>query len=206
MKQYGFYIDSSKCTGCKTCQLACKDYRDLDVKRNYRRVYEYAGGSFVQDGDTWIQNDVFSYYLSIACNHCSNPACVKVCPSGAMHKRQEDGFVVVNEEVCIGCQHCSNACPYGAPQFSKEKGHMTKCDGCYERVADGKQPMCVESCPLRALEFGEIQVLREKYGTTADVAPLPSSHLTLPNIVIKLNKNAKPTGDTTGYLANPQEV
>ena len=83
---------------------------------------------------------------------------------------------------------------------------MTKCDGCYERVADGKQPMCVESCPLRALEFGEIQVLREKYGTTADVAPLPSSHLTLPNIVIKLNKNAKPTGDTTGYLANPQEV
>jgi DMSO reductase iron-sulfur subunit len=178
----------------------------LDVKRNYRRVYEYAGGGFVQDGDTWIQNDVFSYYLSIACNHCSNPACVKVCPSGAMHKRQEDGLVVVNEEVCIGCQHCSNACPYGAPQFSKEKGHMTKCDGCYERVADGKQPMCVESCPLRALEFGEIQVLREKYGTTADVAPLPSSHLTLPNIVIKLNKNAKPTGDTTGYLANPQEV
>lgn len=206
MKQYGFYIDSSKCTGCKTCQLACKDYRDLDVKRNYRRVYEYAGGSFVQDGDTWIQNDVFSYYLSIACNHCSNPACVKVCPSGAMHKRQEDGLVVVNEEVCIGCQHCSNACPYGAPQFSKEKGHMTKCDGCYERVADGKQPICVESCPLRALEFGEIQVLREKYGTTADVAPLPSSHLTLPNIVIKLNKNAKPTGDATGYLANPKEV
>ncbi len=206
MKQYGFYIDSSKCTGCKTCQLACKDYRDLDVKRNYRRVYEYAGGGFVQDGDTWIQNDVFSYYLSIACNHCSNPACVKVCPSGAMHKRQEDGLVVVNVEVCIGCQHCANACPYGAPQFSPEKGHMTKCDGCYERVGEGKQPMCVDSCPLRALEFGEIHVLREKYGMTADVAPLPSSHLTLPNIVIKLNKNAKPTGDTTGYLANPKEV
>ncbi|MEJ6123883.1 dimethylsulfoxide reductase subunit B [Vibrio sp. 2-Bac 85] len=206
MKQYGFYIDSSKCTGCKTCQLACKDYRDLGIKQNYRRVYEYEGGSFVQNGDTWLQKDVFSYYLSIACNHCSDPACVKVCPSGAMHKRDEDGFVVVDEDVCIGCQHCSNACPYGAPQFNKEAGHMTKCDGCYERVAEGKQPMCVESCPLRALEFGEIHILREKYGTNADVAPLPSSSLTLPNIVIKLNKNAKPTGDTTGFLANPKEV
>ncbi|MFA0724765.1 4Fe-4S dicluster domain-containing protein, partial [Vibrio sp. 10N.222.49.E5] len=105
-------------------------------------------------------------------------------------------LVVVDESVCIGCQHCSNACPYGAPQYNAKKGHMTKCDGCYQRVSEGKQPICVESCPLRALEFGEINTLREKYGSGADVAPLPSSTETLPNIVIKLNKNAKPTGDT----------
>jgi Fe-S-cluster-containing dehydrogenase component len=123
-----------------------------------------------------------------------------------MHKRSEDGLVIVDQDVCIGCQHCSNACPYGAPQFNKQKGYMTKCDGCYERVAQGKQPICVESCPLRALEFGEIEKLREKHGVNADVAPLPSSHLTLPNIVIELNKNSKPTGDTSGFLANPKEV
>ncbi len=93
------FIATTKCTGCKTCQLACKDTRDLDVKINYRRVYEYAGGGFVQDGDTWIQKDVFAYYLSIACNHCTKPACVQVCPSGAMHKRKEDGLVVVDEDV-----------------------------------------------------------------------------------------------------------
>ncbi|MNI94139.1 Anaerobic dimethyl sulfoxide reductase chain B [compost metagenome] len=98
------------------------------------------------------------------------------------------------------------ACPYGAPQYNAEKGHMTKCDGCYERVADGKQPICVESCPLRALEFGPIEALRAKYGVLAEVAPLPAAALTKPNIVIKPNRHARPCGDTTGYLANPKEV
>ncbi|WP_028864827.1 DMSO/selenate family reductase complex B subunit [Psychromonas aquimarina] len=204
MKQYGFYIDSSKCTGCKTCQLSCKDNKDLDIGVNFRRVYEYAGGDWLKEGEIYRQS-VYSYYLSIACNHCDQPACTKVCPSGAMHKR-EDGFVVVDEKTCIGCKYCSMACPYGAPQYNEEKGHMTKCDGCFERVEQGMQPVCVGSCPLRALEFGPIAQLREKYGTNADVAPLPSSLTTKPNIVIKQNRNARPTDDQSGHLANPKEV
>ncbi|OUF75641.1 anaerobic dimethyl sulfoxide reductase chain B [Escherichia coli] len=154
--QYGFFIDSSRCTGCKTCELACKDFKDLGPEVSFRRIYEYAGGDWQEDNGVWHQN-VFAYYLSISCNHCDDPACTKVCPSGAMHKR-EDGFVVVDEDVCIGCRYCHMACPYGAPQYNAEKGHMTKCDGCYSRVAEGKQPICVESCPLRALEFGPIEV------------------------------------------------
>ena len=149
--------------------------------------------------------NVFAYYLSIACNHCEDPACTKVCPSGAMHKR-DDGLVVVNEEVCIGCRYCHMACPYGAPQYNAAKGHMTKCDGCHTRVADGKKPICVVSCPLRALDFGPIEELRQKHGQLAAVAPLPSAHFTKPSIVIKPNANSRPTGDTTGYLANPKEV
>jgi anaerobic dimethyl sulfoxide reductase subunit B (iron-sulfur subunit) len=95
--QYGFFIDSARCTGCKTCELACKDYKNLTPDVSFRRIYEYAGGDWQEDNGVWQQN-VFAYYLSIACNHCEDPACTKVCPSGAMHKR-DDGFVVVNEEV-----------------------------------------------------------------------------------------------------------
>ena len=76
----------------------------------------------------------------------------------------------------------------------------------HERVADGKKPICVESCPLRALDFGPIDELRQKHGQLAAVAPLPSAHFTKPSIVIKPNANARPCGDTTGYLANPKEV
>lgn len=203
-KQYGFFIDSSRCTGCKTCMLACKDYKDLPPEINFRRVYEYAGGAWVAEGDTWRQ-DVFAYYTSIACNHCADPACIKVCPTGAMHKR-EDGFVVIDEDVCIGCKSCVLACPYGAPQFNAVKGHTTKCDGCYSRVADGMKPICVEACPLRALDFGPIDALRAEHGTLAAVAPLPSADYTSPSIVIKPNRKARPVGDRDGFLANPSEV
>lgn len=78
--QYGFFIDSSRCTGCKTCELACKDFKDLGPEVSFRRIYEYAGGDWQEDNGVWHQN-VFAYYLSISCNHCDDPACTKVCPA-----------------------------------------------------------------------------------------------------------------------------
>ena len=138
MKQYGFYFDSDRCTGCKTCELACKDYKDLGTDVNFRRIYEYTGGTWNQQSDGCWHQDVFAYYMSISCNHCANPACTAVCPTGAMHKN-EDGFVIVNEETCIGCRYCHMACPYDAPQYDAQKGHMTKCDGCYSRVKAGQK-------------------------------------------------------------------
>ncbi|HHE3576431.1 DMSO/selenate family reductase complex B subunit [Pasteurella multocida] len=203
--QYGFYFDSDRCTGCKTCELACKDYKDLDTNVNFRRIYEYAGGDWQQQANGCWQHNVFAYYLSISCNHCDNPACVSVCPTGAMHKT-EDGFVIVNEAICIGCRYCHMACPYDVPQYDAMKGHMTKCDGCHSRILEGKKPICVDACPLRALDFAPIDELRKTYGDLAAIAPLPSPEHTAPNLVIKTNKNARPTGDTTGFLANPREV
>ena len=205
MKQYGFFVDSSKCTGCKTCQVSCKDEKDQNVGPKFRRVYEYGGGIWQKQGKTWVQ-DVFNYYLSISCNHCTEPACVSGCPTGAMHKRKEDGLVVVNQETCVGCRYCEMRCPYGAPQYDAEKKVMSKCDGCYERVAEGKKPVCVDSCPQRALDFDEIQVLRERHGTQNAIAPLPDPGFTQPNLIVKPHSNARSTGDTTGAIQNPEEV
>ena len=195
MKQYGFYFDSERCTGCKTCELACKDYKDLGTDVNFRRIYEYTGGNWSQLADGCWHQDVFAYYMSISCNHCSAPACTKVCPTGAMHKN-EDGFVIVNEEICIGCRYCHMACPYDAPQY----------DGCYSRVKAGQKPICVDACPLRALDFAPIDELRVKYGDQASIAPLPPADITYPNLVVKPNKNSRPSGDTSGFLGNPREV
>ena len=205
MEQYGFYFDSERCTGCKTCELACKDYKDLGTDVNFRRIYEYTGGNWNQQADDCWHQDVFAYYMSISCNHCENPACTAVCPTGAMHKN-EDGFVIVNEETCIGCRYCHMACPYDAPQYDAQKGHMTKCDGCYSRVKAGQKPICVDACPLRALDFAPIDELRAKYGEQASIAPLPPAEITHPNLVVKPNKNSRPSGDTSGFLGNPREV
>ena len=203
--QYGFYINSSKCTGCKTCQLSCKDEKDNSLGIHFRRVYEYGGGDWQQVDGIW-QNNTFTYYLSISCNHCEQPTCVQGCPTGAMHKREQDGLVVVNQDICIGCRYCEMRCPYGAPQYDQQKKVMSKCDGCYERVAEGLKPVCVESCPQHALDFDEIGKLREQYGDERNIAPLPNSQLTNPNIVIKPHAQAKASGDTLGKVLNPEEV
>ncbi|RRD54145.1 4Fe-4S dicluster domain-containing protein, partial [Escherichia coli] len=134
--------------------------------------------------------------------HCADPACTKVCPTGAMHKRTQDGLVVVDEQICIGCRYCEMACPYGAPQYNSEKKHMTKCDGCYELIEQNKKPLCVSSCPLRALDFGPIDELREKYGDITYIAPLPQSSFTQPSITINPNPHGKPTSEYRGTIVN----
>ena len=204
-KQYGFYIDTSKCTGCNTCRIACKDFYDLDLGVNFRRVNEYEGGNWAKTREGW-HPDIFAYYVSISCNHCEQPACTKACPTGAMHKRNEDGLVVVDQSVCIGCRYCEMACPYGAPQFDANKKVMSKCDGCFERIPLGRKPICVEACPMRAIEFDTVENLRAKYGVLAGIAPLPSPEKTKPSLVIGSNRKARPCGDNSGNLQNKLEV
>lgn len=195
MTQYGFYFDASKCTGCKTCMVACKDKNNLPVGMNFRRVTEFSGGNWRQDRATgaWHQ-DAFAYYLSISCNECSDPACVKVCPTKAHFKRAEDGLVLIDPKKCIGCGACLAACPYGAPQHDREARKMRKCDTCLDRREKGLNPVCVDACPQRALDFGPIDELRKKYGDCAAIAPLPDVSVTKPNLVIHPTKSAKKPG------------
>ena len=205
-KQLGFYLDQTACTGCKACQIACKDKNNLPVGINWRRVAEYSGGTWSQDEseDTFKPN-VFTYYTSVACNHCEDPICIRVCPTKAMHKG-EDGIVSIDASVCIGCRYCEWACPYSAPQFRADKGVMSKCNFCQDFLAEGREPACVSACPSRVLDFGEIDDLRKKHGDRADIEPLPDPSITKPNLVITPHKDAQRSGQGQGALANPNEV
>ena len=205
MTQKAFFLHGQRCTGCKTCQLACADYHDLSKEFWYRRVYEVCDGSWKQDSDGCWTADTFAYYTSVACNHCDNPACTKVCPTTAMHKDPETGLVTVDADKCIGCGYCHMACPYNAPRVDREKGHSVKCDGCAERVAEGKMPICVEACPMHALEFGDVDEMKKK-GEQADFAPLPEKKYTSPNLYATASKHAVPSGSEKGKVMNPLEV
>lgn len=182
MGQKGFYYDMTICTGCKTCQIACKDKNNLKVGPIFRKVYHFEGGKYPKP---------WSYPLSISCNHCDHPKCVENCPTGALSKRQKDGIVTHDKEKCIGCRLCTWSCPYGAPQYLEEEGKAGKCDMCADLLDKGEEAICVSACLMRALHIGEIEELRQKYGKVADVNGLPDSGITQPNLVITLSKEAE---------------
>ncbi|MFF0745517.1 DMSO/selenate family reductase complex B subunit [Streptomyces sp. NPDC004111] len=203
-EQLGFYFDQSLCTGCKACQIACKDKHDLPLGVNWRRVAEYAGGTWQETGDTFTPH-IFTSYVSVSCNHCDNPVCVTVCPTTAMSKGP-DGIVAVDESKCVGCRYCEWACPYSAPQFNEETGHMSKCDMCADHRDRGEDPACVAACPSRALDWGPIGALRARHGRTAGVEPLPDASVTRPNLVITPHRDAQRPGSGTGTVVNEREI
>lgn len=207
-EQLAFYFDSSACTACKACMSACKDKNDLPVGVNYRRVMEYGGGSWVPHSDypeIMVPNNVYSYAISTACMHCSNPLCMDACPAQAIFKRS-DGVVWIDEDKCIGCRYCEWACPYSGPQYDETKDVMVKCDFCMDLLAAGQNPACVDACVMRAIDFGSMEELQEKYGTVTSIEPWPDPEITEPCIVITPHKHAQRCGEGTGEIISASEV
>lgn len=180
-RQIGFFVDATRCIACRTCEVACKDFNDAAVGRRIRKLRTFEGGDFPA---------VFAYNISMSCNHCEAPLCVRGCPAGAYTKRERDGIVVHDARRCIGCRYCTCLCPYGAPQYDPREGRVRKCNLCVEELDNGNSPVCVTSCPMRAIEIGPLDEIAARPGATIAIAGLPSAALTGPATRYKVRKEA----------------
>jgi Fe-S-cluster-containing dehydrogenase component len=170
-KKLGLVIDLDICVGCHACAVACKEWNDggqfgpLPDENPYgkeplgvwfNRVHSY------EVEPTHDRNQAMTVHFPRSCLHCETPDCVTVCPTGASYKRAEDGIVLIDEDKCIGCKLCSWACPYGAREYSEQRGVMQKCTLCVDRIYNesfdeiDRQPACVMACPTRARHFGDL--------------------------------------------------
>jgi len=179
--QLAFFFDQTRCTGCYTCVVACKDWHDVPAgPASWMRVATTERGKYPHP---------FVAFLSTPCYHCAEPACVPACPVDAISKRHQDGIVVVDGDACLGkdtCQLCLEACPYQAPQFGAEdNAKMQKCDLCLERWAESKQPICVAGCPMQALDAGPIDEMEAKYGKIHEAEGLKYDERLHPSVIYK---------------------
>jgi len=167
-KKLGLVIDLDTCVGCQACATSCKEWNTLGRSGPLSDSDAYGA----DPGGVWL-NRVHTYEVGIgpesrtvhfprSCLHCEQAACVTVCPTGASYKRVEDGIVLVNPDLCIGCKLCSWACPYGAREYDQVDGTMKKCTLCVDRiynetmVEEDRVPACVRACPTGARHFGDL--------------------------------------------------
>jgi formate dehydrogenase iron-sulfur subunit len=177
----GFFTDTSLCIGCKACEVACKEWNGLpSLSRelsgqsydNTRMLGESAwrhvafieqrvavdGPQSASEGDG--RNQLRWLMSSDVCKHCTEAACLDVCPTGSLF-RTEFGSVVVQEDICNGCGYCVPACPFGVIERREDDGRVFKCTLCYDRLRSGMQPACSQACPTDSIQFGRLDDLRD---------------------------------------------
>jgi Fe-S-cluster-containing dehydrogenase component len=167
-KRLGLVIDLDTCVGCHACAVNCKEW---NTGGYHAPLTDFAPYDRDPDG-VWF-NRIHGFeagegaagrtvYFPKSCLHCDDAPCVTVCPTGASYKRGEDGIVLVDESMCIGCKLCSWACPYGAREFDTDVGVMKKCTLCIDRIYNenlpeaSRVPACVSTCPASARHFGDL--------------------------------------------------
>ena len=147
-RKLAFVVDLDRCIGCKGCQIACHMENGTALGVNRIQVR--------QVGPFGVFPDLEMYFLPAMCQQCEDPSCVRVCPTGAIYKNEEDGVVLLDTDKCIGCQSCNRACPYHVNTFSLSRNQMDKCTLCAESRAAGSGPACVRNCSGRALHWGDL--------------------------------------------------
>jgi len=148
IKKYGFVIDVARCIDCRACLVACSV--ENKVPEDHTRIWVHdlqVQGEFPNLSQTFVPYN---------CMHCDNPPCTEVCVSRATYKDPQTGLVLVDQEACIGCGYCVDACPYGARYLDKQRGVVDKCNGCLQRIEVGQQPACVATCVGGSRMFGDL--------------------------------------------------
>lgn len=173
-KQHGFYFNADRCISCHACEAACSEKNDLPPHLAFRSVGYIEGGSY--PAYTRLN-------ISMACNHCDNPVCLKGCPTRAYTKFAEYGAVLQDPDICFGCGYCTWVCPYNAPQLDTKAGHVSKCNMCVDRLEVGLKPACASACLAGALDFGIVETKPDNRDQLETRIPgFPTPEITHPNI------------------------
>ena len=179
-KQHGFHFTADNCIGCHACEAACSEKNDLPAHLSFRSVGYVEGGSYP---------DFKRMNISMACNHCDNPVCMKGCPTKAYTKHAEYGAVLQDPETCFGCGYCTWVCPYNAPQLDPIEGKVSKCNMCVDRLEVGLKPACVSACLGNALNFGVTENTPEnREQIKTNIPGFPDPTITNPNIRFQQTK------------------
>lgn len=151
-------IDPKKCLGCKTCELQCA-LEHSESKVLTQAIYERP----LPQSRLNVES-AEELAIPLQCRHCEDAPCVKICPSKAMNRPEDNGPVLINNELCIGCKWCILVCPFGVIRIGREGKAITKCDLCFERLQKGEEPSCVQGCPTGALQFKPLEKMaKEEY-------------------------------------------
>ncbi len=172
-EQYRFHFDATACIGCHCCEVACNEQNGNSADIKWRRVGETQSGIFP---------NVKNHFNSMSCNHCIEPECLKGCPTNSYIKF-DNGIVFHDDDTCIGCQYCTWNCPYEVPVFNADRGIVTKCHMCHEKLDVGQTPACVQACPSGAIaiEIVNVKEWLEKDMQEFGIAPnLPNIEITKP--------------------------
>ncbi len=173
-KQHGFYFNADNCIGCHACEAACSEKNDVPSHLAFRSVGFVEGGTYP---------NYQRLNISMACNHCDDPICLKGCPTRAYTKFAEYGAVLQDPDICFGCGYCTWVCPYNAPQLDPVEGTVSKCNMCVDRLEVNLKPACVSACLGNALDFGVIENTPEnRTQVKTEIPGFPRTDITNPNI------------------------
>jgi len=195
MTQYAIVTDLNRCVGCLACSVACKVVNSVAIGQYWNKVLRI-GPYPNTEGGTFP--DTYMYFLTVQCQHCKDPECVKVCPTEASHKL-EDGTVQIDKSKCIGCQFCVMACPYGVRYLNKTERVVEKCTLCEQKTAAGELPQCVAQCGGRARFFGDLDQGLESFRGAGKVTKDDPSYDAVLNGTCTLGEIAKPFTDDEVY-------